>query len=92
MLAAKLEPLLEYNDYTVPIVSITSGVKVASHYLTSTQEWWNCVMEFEYGDIEREPVSFLVRCSTLPQLIAAMEQRIARFIQEVSKKYATHEQ
>lgn len=94
MLAAKLEPLLEYNDYTVPSVSITSGVKVTSHILilSSIQEWWNCVVEFEYGDIERTPVSFTAYSGTLPQLIAKIEQQIAEFIEEIAAKIpVTHE-
>lgn len=85
LLVSKLEPLLEMNDYTVPSVSITSGVKVASHYLTSTQEWWNCVVEFEYGDYKRTPVSIAAFARTLPQLLAKMELEIAQFIKEMAK-------
>lgn len=92
MLAAKLEPLLEISDYTVPSVSITAGVKAASHYLTSTQEWWRGVVEFEYGDYERTPVAITVFARTLPQLIAKMEQEIAQFINDMAKTPATHEQ
>ena len=91
MLAAKLEPLMEFDDYTVPTVIIASGVKFSQFEFTSTTEWWNCALEFEFGDYERTPVSFVVLEPTLPKMVAAMQQRIERFILEVSKKYATHE-
>lgn len=92
MLAAKLEPLMAVVDYTEPNVSIASGVTVTGNRLCRAPEVWHCHINFLVGDYDnREPVGFLGSEATLPELITAMEQQIAGFIEETTKKTATHE-
>lgn len=90
LLASKLEPLMEYTDYTEPNVSILSAVKIGKWH--SVEEDWQCEMNFEYGNYQRKFKPIYAFAPTLAQLIAKMEQEIAQFINDMAKTPATHEQ